>query len=146
MTPDNTGKEQAGHFAKGQSGNPSGRPKGSRNATTLALESLFDGQAEAITQKAIALALAGDMTAIRFCLDRILPARRDRPITFALPPIDNAQDAATTVSAVLAAVSSGEITPTEAAEISKLIEVYVRAFETAELAERLERLEQMTSR
>ena len=119
MTPDNTGKEQAGHFAKGQSGNPAGRPKGSRNATTLALESLLDGQADALTQKAIELALAGDMAALRLCLDRILPARRDRPVSFALPPIESAQDAAATVSAVLAAVAAGEITPAEAGEISK---------------------------
>ena len=147
MSADNAAGEQRGRpFQKGQSGNPAGKLKGTRNATTLALETLLDGQADALTAKAIELALAGDMQALRLCMDRILPARRDRPVSFELPPIDNAQDAAATVSAVLAAVSSGEITPTEAAEISKLIEVYVRAFETAELAERLERLEQMTSR
>ena len=105
----------------------------------------MDGQATALTQKAIDLALAGDMAAIRLCLDRILPPRKDRPVTFALPPIESAQDAAATVSAVLAAVAAGEITPADAGEISKLIEAYVRAFETAELAERLERLERMTS-
>jgi hypothetical protein len=145
MTPDNTGKEQASHFAKGQSGNPAGRPKGSRNATTLALESLLDGQAPALTQKAIDLALTGDIPALRICLDRILPPRRDRPVTFALPPIESAQDAAATVSAVLTAVAAGDLTPADAGEISRLIETYVKAFETAELAERLERLERMTS-
>jgi hypothetical protein len=51
-------------FQKGQSGNPDGRPKGSRNATTLALETLLDGQATALTQKAIDLALAGDMARV----------------------------------------------------------------------------------
>ena len=61
MPPAKTGKKQAGHFAKGKSGNPNGRPQGSRNAATLALESLLDGQAEALTQKAIDLALAGDL-------------------------------------------------------------------------------------
>ena len=50
-----------------------------------------------------------------------------------------------TISAVLAAVAAGDLTPADAGEISKLIEAYVRAFETAELAERLERLERMTS-
>ena len=146
MSTDNTaGKQRGRPFPKGQSGNPDGRPKGSRNATTIALETLLDGQATALTQKAIDLALAGDMAAIRLCLDRILPPRKDRPVTFALPPIESAQDAAATVSAVLAAVAAGEITPADAGEISKLIEAYVRAFETAELAERLERLERMTS-
>jgi hypothetical protein len=109
------------------------------------LETLLDGQATALTQKAIDLALAGDMQALRLCLDRILPPRKDRPVTFTLPPITSAQDAAATVSAVLAAVAAGDLTPADAGEISKLIEAYVKAFETAELAERLERLERMTS-
>jgi hypothetical protein len=132
-------------FKPGQSGNPAGKPKGTRNATTLALETLLDGQATALTQKAIDLALTGDMAALRLCLDRILPPRKDRPVTFTLPPINSAKDAAATVSAVLAAVATGEITPADAGEISRLIEAYVKAFETAELAERLERLERMTS-
>ena len=86
---------------------------------TLALETLLDGQAQAMTQKAMDLALAGDMAALRICLDRILPPRRDRPVTFALPPIESAQDAAATVSAVLAAVAAGDLTPADAGEISK---------------------------
>ena len=67
-------------------------------------------------------------------------------MTFALPPIESSQDAAATVSAVLAAVAAGEITPADAGEISKLIETYVKVFETAELVERIERLEGMSSR
>jgi hypothetical protein len=132
-------------FKPGQSGNPEGRPKGSRNTTTVALENLLDGQAQALTQKAIDLALAGDMAALRLCLDRILPPRKDRPVTFDLPPIKSAGDAAAVGSAVLAAVAAGELTPSDAAEIGKLIDSYVKAFETAELAERLERLERMTA-
>ncbi|MGY4433159.1 hypothetical protein ACVWWO_005636 [Bradyrhizobium sp. F1.13.1] len=143
---DKTVEKQRGRpFQKGRSGNPGGRPKGARNATTLALEVLLGGQATALTQKAIDLALGGDMTALRLCLDRILPPRKDRPVTFTMPEIKGAQDAAALVSAVLAAVASGELTPSDAAEIGKLIDSYVKAFETAELAERLERLERMTS-
>jgi hypothetical protein len=139
------GKQRGRPFEKGQSGNPAGRPKGSRNATTIALETLLDGQATALTQKAIDLALAGDMAALRLCLDRILPARKDRPVTFMLPPISTAQDAAKASSAVLAAVATGELTPADAGEISKLIDTWVKAFETDELAERLERLDRMTT-
>src|SRR3984957_8256186 len=106
MVSKNTGGIQGGKpFRKGKSGNPNGRPQGSRNATTLALETLLDGQATALTQKAIDLALAGDMAALRICLDRILPPRKDRPVTFTLPPINSAHDAAATVTAVLAAVA-----------------------------------------
>ena len=145
MTTDNTNEKQRGKpFKKGTSGNPNGRPRGSRNATTLALEALLDGQANALTQKAIDLALGGDMAALRLCLDRILPPRKDRPVSFTLPTINSAQDAAAVVSSVLAAVAAGELTPVDAAEVGKLIDSYVKAYETAELAERLERLEGMT--
>ena len=143
--PETTGAKQADtRFRPGQSGNPSGRPKGSRNATTLALEGLLDGQANALTQKAIDLALTGDMAALRLCLDRILPPRKDRPVCFTLPEVKSAQDAAALASAVLSAVAVGELTPADAAEVGKLIDSYVKAYETAELAERLERLERMT--
>jgi hypothetical protein len=144
-TENTTGKQRGRPFQPGKSGNPDGRPKGSRNATTLALETLLDGQATALTQKAIDLALTGDIPALRLCMDRILPPRKDRPVAFTLPEIKSAQDAAAVVSAVLSAVAAGELTPGDAAEIGKLIDSYVRAFETAELAERLERLERMTS-
>ena len=146
MAAENTAQQQRGRpFEKGLSGNPNGRPKGSRNATTLALEALLDGQANALTQKAIDLALGGDMAALRLCVDRILPARKDRPVSFTLPTINSAQDAAAIVSSVLAAVAAGEITPTDAAEVGKLIDSYVKAYEIAELAERLERLEKMSN-
>src|ERR1700721_3212046 len=93
MVPDDTAEKQGGRqFQPGQSGNPSGRPKGSRNAATLALESLLDGQAVALTRKAVELALAGDIAALRLCLDRILPPRKDRPVSFEMPQINNAED------------------------------------------------------
>jgi hypothetical protein len=133
-------------FKPGQSGNPAGRPKGSRNATTVALENLLDGQATALTQKAIDLALDGDMAALRLCIDRILSPRKDRPVTFALPEIKSAQDAAITLSAVIGAVAAGELTPADAAEISKLMDSYVKAFEASEIIQRLERLERMTTK
>jgi hypothetical protein len=127
-----------------QAGNP-GRPKGARNATTLALESLLDGQAQALTKKAIDLALTGDLTALRICLDRILPPRKDRPVTFDFPVITNTAEAASTMSSILIAVAAGEITPAEASEISKLVDTYVKAVEATELSERIARLERMTS-
>lgn len=146
MAAENAARKQRGKpFQPGQSGNPAGKARGTRNAATLALEALLDGQANALTQKAIDLALTGDMAALRLCLDRILPPRKDRPVTFALPSINSAQDAAKVTSAILAAVSTGELTPADAGEISRLVDTYVKAFETAELADRLERLERMTA-
>ena len=71
MAPVTTIGKQGSRFQKGRSGNPNGRPKGSRNAATLAIEVLLDGQAQALTQKAIELALAGDPVALRLCLERM---------------------------------------------------------------------------
>jgi hypothetical protein len=69
-----------------------GRPNGARHRVTLAAEALLDGEGEMLTRKAIELALAGDPTALRLCLDRILPPRRERPITFKLPALHSAAD------------------------------------------------------
>jgi len=143
MSPDNTGEQQAGRFRKGRSGNPAGSPRGSRNSATLACETLLEGQAEALTQKAVEMALAGDTVALKLCLERIYPARRDRPVTFPLPPITSARDAADIAAAVAQAVAAGHITPTEAAEIGKVIEIYIRAYQVAEQDDRIA-LEQLS--
>src|SRR5215212_11725484 len=73
-------------------GNP-GRPKGSRNRATLAVETLLEGEVEALTRKAVEMALAGDTTALRLCMDRIMPARKDRAVAFALPKLETPSDA-----------------------------------------------------
>ena len=61
--------DETGKFAKG---NP-GRPAGSRHKYVLAIQSLLDGEAEALGRKAIELALAGDTVVLRLCLERIAP-------------------------------------------------------------------------
>ena len=93
-------------FKPGQSGNPAGKKPGTRNRATRALEELLEGQGEALTQKAIDLALAGDTVALKICIDRIYPVRKDRPVTFALPPITSARDAADIAAAIAEAVAA----------------------------------------
>ena len=115
-----TGKEQRG-FAPGVSGNPDGRPKGSRNKTTLAVEALLEGEAEALTRKAIERALDGDVTALRLCLDRLSPPRRDRPAPFDMPSLKEAADARDAFAAIIAATAEGDLTPGEAAALAKLV-------------------------
>ena len=142
MTPAKTDKKQRGkQFKPGQSGNPNGRPAGSRNKATLAIVALLDGEAETLTRKAIELANGGDMQALKLCMDRIVPPRRDRPVTFTLPIIEGPAQAATAMAAVLKAAADGELTPMEAGEIAKLLDVYVRTVETNDLAKRIEQLE-----
>jgi len=81
------------------------------------------------------------MAAIRICLDRLCPPRRDRHVSFDMPAIDTAADAARASSAILAAVSDGDITPSEASELGKLFDGFVKALEASEIEERLRRLE-----
>jgi hypothetical protein len=131
------GRNPDGTFAPG---NP-GRPKGARHKTSLAIEELLDGEAEALTRKAIELAKEGDMAALRLCLDRIAPARKDAPVRFHLPAITSAREAAEAASAVLVAVSDGEITPTEGATVMALLEQYRRALEASDFETRIAALE-----
>jgi hypothetical protein len=128
-------------FEKGQSGNPAGRPRGSRSKATLLIEQLLDDDAKSITEKAIELAKAGDSTALRLCLDRIAPARRDRHIAFNLPKLQKPEDAVAAAASIVEAVASAELTPSEAAEMMKLIEGYTRILEAEDHEQRLRALE-----
>src|SRR5437588_5443861 len=87
-------------FAKGQSGNPGGRPRGSMNRSTRAAQLLLDGEATALSRKAVELALAGDPTALRLCLDRTVAPRRARSVELSLPPINSAADVLGAIKAV----------------------------------------------
>jgi hypothetical protein len=128
-------------FEKGQSGNPAGRPPGARNKATLLIEKLLDDDAKSITEKAIELAKAGDSTALRLCLDRIAPPRKDRHIAFDLPKLKRPEDAVAAAGSIVEAVANAELTPSEASEMMKLIEGYTRILEAEDHEQRLRTLE-----
>lgn len=121
-------------------GNP-GRPRGARNKATLAVEALLDGEAAELARKAIDMAKGGDATALRLCLERICPPRRDRPVSFDLPPISTPADASGAMAGLLAAVAKGDLTPSEAQAVADLIGGYVKAVEVAHFDARLAALE-----
>ena len=131
------GRNTAGQFSAGNSG----KPRGSRNKATLAIESLLQGQAEALTQTALTKALEGDSVALRLCMDRIAPLPKDATVTFAMPTISSALDASEAAGSVLKAVSEGELTPLEATRVMGLIDSYRRTLELTEIEERLRALE-----
>jgi hypothetical protein len=135
------GKQRGSPFKPGQSGNPAGKPKGARHKATLAIEALLEGEADALTRKAIEMAKAGDMQALRLCMDRLAPPRKDRSVTFELPSIDTLEDLPRATRALMTAVASGELTPSEAAELGKLVDAHVKAIEVTDLSRRLEALE-----
>ena len=128
-------------FEKGESGNPAGRPRGARNRATMLMQNLLADDAEAIWRKAIEMAIAGDLAAIRLCMDRLAPVRKDEPVAFELPPIEKPADIVAATASIVAAVAAGELTPSQAAEVSKVIDVHVRALESKGFDERLTKLE-----
>ena len=133
MSAANTAGNQRGRpFTKGRSGNPAGKPKGARHRATLAAEALLDGEAEALTRKAIELALDGDILALKICLDRILPPRRERAVTLNLPTLRTPGDAGEASAAILGAVTKGEITLGEATELVGLVAAHVASLESSE--------------
>jgi|GraSoiStandDraft_54_1057290.scaffolds.fasta_scaffold308297_1 Family of unknown function (DUF5681) len=127
-------------FEKGQSGNPAGRPPGSRNKATILAEAMFQGEAETIIRMAIDKAKEGDITAIRLCLERVFPRLRDRATIFDLPPINGAPEALAALTSIVEGVRGGELTAAEGCELSKLVDHYVRALEAKDFEQRLEML------
>ena len=122
-------------FEKGRSGNPAGRRRGSRNRATLAAAVLLEGESEALTRKAVELALAGDPVALRLCIERILPVCRERAVRFALPAIEGANDVSAAANVVLSALARGALTPGEAERIAIVVETFARAIDTTKRRE-----------
>jgi hypothetical protein len=129
-------------FRPGQSGNPAGRPRGARHAATLMAEALIDGEAEEVVRAMVEAAKAGDTTAGRAILDRLVPPRRERPVMFEMPELCGPADAVAAMAAITAAVASGDLTPGEAGELAKLVGGFVQAIEATEFEARIAALEQ----
>jgi len=125
-------------YKKGQSGNPVGRPRGIKDKRT-SIRELLKPHAKDLIDKAVSLALDGDTTALRLCLDRLIPPlkQRDEPITLKL--------AGTTLTenglSVINALSKGEITPSEANSFLQAIVAQTRITEMDEIEARLTKLE-----
>ena len=116
VLPKPPGRPRGRPFEKGRSGNPAGRRRGSRNKATLAAAALLAGESEALTRKAVEMALGGDPTAMRLCMERVLPP--------------SPQDVSRAMDAVTSALARGEITPGEAETIAGVVDTFVRAIET----------------
>jgi Family of unknown function (DUF5681) len=147
VTPpaDNTAKIQrrGRPFEPGQSGNPNGRPRGTRNRATLAAEALINNKAQDLAEKALELALKGDSAMLRGLLSTFVPPCRERPAELDLPKIETAADAIAACSVVFAALAEGNLTPGQAREVMELLSSFARTFQAAELEARVAALEEM---
>ena len=128
-------------FQKGQSGNPAGRPRGSRNKASLRMQEMLEQRAEELVNKLVAMAIPGNIGALRLCLDRLVPARRDEPLFCELPPLAKAADAVAATAAIVSAAAAGDVTADEAAKLAKVISLYIDSLEAHQFEDRLAKLE-----
>lgn len=129
-------------FPKGVSGNPAGKPKGTRNKIERPIVALMGQHAEAVAQRVIDEALQGDLQACRLVLERVSPAPKDRPINLPdLPSTHNVAGVSEAQQRILEAVADGGITPSEGSTLSGILEARRKALETHELEQRILALE-----
>ncbi len=140
LFPENTGQKQGGRFLPGQSGNPSGKPPGTKHRATIAAQTLLDGEGEALTRKAIDLALSGDTVALKICLDRIIPALKPQAQAVMLDqPLPNSLTE--TARAFVNAAAQGQLPPDIAAQLVSAVASIARVEEMEDIKHRLEGLE-----
>ena len=104
-------------------------------------EKFMEDDAENIVRAVVSAAKAGDPTAMRLCIERLVPLRKGRPIMFDLPDIETASDITKAFCMIAKAMAAGELTPDEAGTVATVIEAHRKAIETAEFEEKLRKLE-----
>lgn len=137
-----TGNKQDGRFKPGVSGNPAGKPKGTRNKVTALVDALIEGEAEELAKVAIERAKAGDGPLLKALIERLSPPQRNRAVRIELPSLDDIQGVAKALGSVSEAVADGTITPDEGHTMTGILEARRKSFETVEMNERLSKLEQ----
>lgn len=119
-------------WVPGVSGNPAGRPRGSRNKATLLVEQMMGDRSGKVAQAAIALAETGHIPALRLCLARLCPPMRERAADFDMPPIETLSDAARAYTALLQAAAAGDLLPSQAGELGRLVDGASRVLQAME--------------
>ena len=137
-----TAKRQAPKtaFKPGTSGNPAGKPAGTRSKSTQLLLVLMQDGAQKITQAVIDAAQSGDLMAAKIILARVMPPAKERPVCVDLPDTSTSEGVAAAQNAILQAVAAGDLLPGEASTLSAIVEAKRRAIETQERAERITQL------
>ena len=138
-------KTNKGRFPKGASGNPSGRPVGSRNQSTMLAEQLLADDAGTLTGKVIELAKQGNLVALRLCIERLIPVRKERFLSFEPAPVKSAADLPAAFQSIFAAVAEGRITPGEGQVLAEILRSQAQTIEQVEMERRLQALETLNA-
>ncbi len=128
-------------FKPGQSGNPAGRPQGSRNKASLVLDCLEEGQYQAVVRSQAARALNGSDRAAETIIRAVSPRAKERMVTLDLPATDTPQGVADAYGFLIQQVARGDISPEQAGSVSQILDAQRRAIESAELERRIGALE-----
>ena len=139
--PETAGRDHAGRFRPGRSGNPSGRPPGARHAALAALDAVGAEGAEAVLRAVVEAARGGDLRAAEILLRRLWPEPRGRPVALPLPALRTAAEVPAALAAVAGAMARGELTPAAAAAAAAVVEAQRRAADLAGLEARVAALE-----
>ena len=141
--PANAGRNQAGQFVKGASGNPRGKSKGTLHKATRAALALMEGQLEEVTQVLIDKAMSGDMVAVKLVLDKLVPQAKEAPIAagLTLPARLTAENLSETLETVVKGVASGVLLPGEGQALTAMLNGLGKALELSELEKRIAALE-----
>lgn len=118
-----------------------GRPKGSRNKVARVCLDTLERFAPTLINKCVFQALQGDMRALRLCIERLMPARRQRTLHFKLPPVKTLSDVIAASESVLCGVTQGKLTPDEGQVLSGILDGRRRTIESQELDQRLRAVE-----
>ena len=128
-------------FVPGLSGNPNGRPKGSKNKATQLSKALLEEAVEEIAGVLIEKAKEGNMRAIKLYLDRIHPQPRATPDGFEMPRVTTIDDAQNAVAEIAEALARGDTDTETANMLSKLVQFQVNNFTLSELVKRVSEIE-----
>ena len=125
-------------FATGKSGNPSGRPRGIQDKRT-ALRGLLTPHAPDLVAKAVELAMQGDTTALRMCIDRLIPSLKAQATQTSLDASGSLSERG---ESILKAIAAGELDPATGNSLIGALATQAKLLEVTAIEERLTALEE----
>ena len=142
-SPADAKPKKAGHrFQPGQSGNPAGKPKGTRAPIYAALDAAAAENMPEILNALVGKAKEGDPCAAELLMRRAWPERKGRPLVFDLPASKGPAALTEAMASITEAMASGAMTPDEAAAVASVIEIHRKTIALEDHEQRLKALEE----